>query len=676
MRRFSPRFTVKEDGQSTVIVALFLFFVFLGLAALTIDGTIIYLHRRHLQNIADAAALGAAIQLAQGQGETVAYQEAMDVIAAHNGAIEWYSTDPGAPNPPVTNAPAFPAGTNLVQGIEITNACDVRVSLAWSDVGTYFAQFVGRERLQVSANARAGCNRAGGLQPIAVKRFGDERDTDDTPPPPNVNNPNTIYCDDCDTQLPLAGQGNGWTFDFLRPVISDTDIITTWPTGTLIYQPPSPHADLSSGMPGREYFILGGGVTPNVGTTSYAGWVNMDIRHLSSSPKEYYNGIAPGTNSNTLKDYGEYYIRRGYCCDIPSPGDEVAMLNGVSADFAAKAFQETYDIGDIVAVIVYNGTVFHAPTLDFAGTPDHAATRPLTITTTGLNNAALDYTLTLEAKDGFEASLQGLSLDVEGLTGFANWSFSPTDSPLLPYSGGLTQRTITLHVTPTTTTVGTTTVVITGTRMFYVTAKDDKFGGTDVERYWAGIITVGDVDAGGNPRDLPAVTGLPSNTDQNFPFLTVEQGNQAKYSIDLDLWGGAAAQQVTVTYTGGSLPTGFSWVTAPPWTQNINNPGNHPGKSFNLNIKVDATAALTTVHNLPFLVTAANGMTKTFNLYVETVAPNTTTVDDYVKILGYAALEVTDYPGVNAVRGRIVSELWGDPSDLTYGLRARLIPWN
>ena len=57
-----------------------------------------------------------------------------------------------------------------------------------------------------------------------------------------------------------------------------------------------------------------------------------------------------------------------------------------------------------------------------------------------------------------------------------------------------------------------------------------------------------------------------------------------------------------------------------------------------------------------------------------------------MEILGYAALEVTGYynytnpvgPGqpANAVRGRIVSRLMSDPSDLILGLRARLIPWD
>jgi hypothetical protein len=667
-------------------VALFFFFAFLVFAALSVDGTIIYLRRRQLQNMADAAALAAAEQLSQSKTEAVAYQKAMDSIDGNGGRIDWYSTS-ATPNPLGTNVGS---GLSLTKGVEITDACDVRVALQWSDMGTYFTQFFGRETLQVGARAHASCSKAGGLQPIAVKRFGDEFDTDDTPPPPNVKDPNTIYCKDCDIRRPLLGQGNDDAYDFLRPEVPD--IITTWPTGTLIYASPSPHADLASGAPGREYYTLGGGVKPNVGTTSYGGWVNLDIRHVAFPPREYYNNVSPGTGPNTLKYLGEYYIRRGYCCDIPIPGDEVAMLSGVSADFAAKAFQETYNIGDVVAVIVYNGTVYHAPILEMTGSPDFQQTRPTTTTVEALNSAAVTYTISLEGKFGFVSqSTQGLTMNVEGLEGFADWDFSPTDSPDLPDLYGNNVADLTLHITPsvktTVTTVGTTTLttthVITGTRMFYVSAIDDElFLGTGARRYWAGAVTIGDIDDNGNDRDLPAVTGTPTNTDQNYPFLTVVQGNQAKYSIELDLWGGAGNQPVTVDFVGAEgfgswLPTGFSWVGAPPWSKatKADDPPDPPGATFNLNIKVDDTSTPNTTEELTFL-TSAGAMTQTFKLYVQVVPPQTTTVEDFLVILGYAALEVTDYPNVNSVRGRIVSELWDDPSKLIYGLRARLIPWD
>jgi hypothetical protein len=674
MKTTRLRGQLNEEGQSIVLIALFFFLVFLVFAALSVDGTMIYLRRRQLQNMADAAALAAAEYLSQDKNETVAYQEAMGSIAANGGRVEWYSTDPASPDPPNTNVGA---GLNLEMGIQISDACDVRVALRWSDMSTYFTQFLGRNTLEVGARAHAGCNRAGGLQPIAVKRFGDEFDTSSGSPPPDKGNPGTIYCDECDTKLPLGSQGNGTAFDFLRP--DGSDVITSWPTGTLMYQGPTPHAGASGNPMGREYYILGQGVAPSVGTTSYGGWVNLDIRHISSSPRLYYNNVGEGTNSQTLKDLGEYYIRRGYCCDIPKPGDEVAMLSGVSADFAAKAFQETYNTGDVVAVIIYNGTVYHSP-------KQH--TRPTTATLEALQSAAVTYTIRLEAMDGFESSSQGLTMNVEGLDGFADWTFSPTQSPVLPpYLGGPIVRNLTLHITPTATTtvtlVGTTTVttthVVTGTRMFYVSAFDNKFGGTQARRYWAGHLTVGDKDAGGLNRDRPAVTGMPTNTDQNYPLLLVEQGEQAKYSVDLDLWGGAPNQPVTVAYVGakgvggGALPAGFSWVSAPPWSANTN-ASKHPGGSFNMNIKISDAAAANQLQELTFL-TSAGALTQTLRVYVLVVPPKTQDPENYVKILGYAALEVMAYPNVNSVRGRIVSDLWDHPSQLNFGLRARLIPW-
>jgi hypothetical protein len=129
-------------------------------------------------------------------------------------------------------------------------------------------------------------------------------------------------------------------------------------------------------------------------------------------------------------------------------------------------------------------------------------------------------------------------------------------------------------------------------------------------------------------------------------------------------------------------------VSAPPWTTNTKS-NKHPGASFNLKFKVEDTATPNLIYTIPVTVTATGMDTQTFNLYV-LVEQAQTTVTDYVEILGYAAMEITGYynsnklidpndpspPAANAVRGRIVSELWDDPSQLTYGLRARLIPWD
>lgn len=674
MSRIRVQFRSNEQGQSIVILALFFLFAFLVFAALSVDGTMIYLRRRQLQNMADAAALVAAEQLSKNKDEAAAYQEAMDSIAENLGRVEWYSTsDP--PDPPNTNVGS---GLDLAAGIEITNACEVRVALLWSDMGTYFTQFFGRQTLQVGAKAHAGCSSVGGLQPIAVKRFGDERDWNINLT--NVNNAN-VYCDECSTHLSLQDQGLHNATDFLRPETSDE--ISQWPgwpdQTELMYQPPSPFADLASGAPGREYFFLGSGVTPNVGTVSYAGLVNLDIRHVSSPPVEYYNGVGPGTQSNVLKDLGEYYIRRGYCCDIPRPGDQVAVYNGGSTAFAAQAFQQTYNVGEVVAVIVYNGHVFATPSLAMTGSPDYGVTHP---TTTTVASNALTYTLVLQAENGFQSAADGLTMDVEGLDGFADWSLSPTSSPVLGRNG-INQFALTLAVTPTTTSVGTTTQVITGTRMFYVSAIDNKTGGTGIRRFWAGIASIGDT-VNSVERDLPAVTCTPTNSDQNYPFTSVIKGRQAKYQIQLDLWGVISDQDVTVS--AGSLETGFEWVNAPPWVRSTS-AANHPGAKLLLNIKVNDSATAGQLYTIPLTVSAAGTSSQLCNLYV-LVEEAQTTVKEYVEILGYAAIEITGYYNstnlidpdnptpANAVRGRIVSELMTDPSQLAYGSRARLIPWD
>jgi hypothetical protein len=673
MSRIRMRFRPNEQGQSIVILALFFLFAFLVFAALSVDGTMIYLRRRQLQNMADSAVLAAAEQLSKSKDEAVAYQKAMDSIEENKGRVEWYSTsDP--PDPPNTNVGS---GLDLSMGIQITNACDVRVALLWSDMGTYFTQFFGRETLQVGARAHASCSKVGGLQPIAVKRFGDERDW-------NINltnvNDATVYCDECSTQQSLDEQGLQNATDFLQP--EDSDEIAQWPGfpdhTELMYDAPDPFANLAEGAPGREYFILGSGVTPNVGTTSYAGLVNLDIRNVSSSPL-YYNRVDAGTQSNVLKDLGEYYIRRGYCCDIPSPGDQVAIYNGGSTAFAAQAFQDTYRVGDVVAVIVYNGHVFSSPSLAMTGSPDYQATHPTTQTVT---SNVLTYSIHLLAENGFQSAVGGLTMNLEGLDDFAEWSFFPTSSPVLGRNG-IDDLTITLLVTPTVTSVEPTHVV-TGTRTFYVSAIDNKLGGTQIRRYWAGVATIGD-EVNYVQRDLPAVTCTPTNSDQNYPFLTVVKGQQARYEIQLDLWGVASEQDVTVS--AGSLETGFEWVTAPDWTRRPD-PSKHPGAKLRINLKVNDDANAGQLYTIPLTVSATGMDSQPCDLYV-IVEDAQTTVKEYVEILGYAALEVMGYYNstnlidpddpnsspANAVRGRIVSELMTDPSQLQYGSRARLIPW-
>jgi hypothetical protein len=104
-----------------------------------------------------------------------------------------------------------------------------------------------------------------------------------------------------------------------------------------------------------------------------------------------------------------------------------------------------------------------------------------------------------------------------------------------------------------------------------------------------------------------------------------------------------------------------------------------------VNLKVNSDVITNTIHTIPLMVSSAGMESQGCNLYVLAEDAGST-VKDYVEILGYAAVEIMGYynnetpvnPGqsANAVRGRVVSELMSSPPDLTYGLRARLIPWD
>jgi hypothetical protein len=185
---------------------------------------------------------------------------------------------------------------------------------------------------------------------------------------------------------------------------------------------------------------------------------------------------------------------------------------------------------------------------------------------------------------------------------------------------------------------------------------------------------------------LPSVTCTPTNSDDNYPFVATIKGQQAKYEMELDLWEyptGTPNQNVTVSFTG-TLPTGLQWVSPPPWSKSTK-ANDHPGSKFGVNLKINDTAQVNVVHEIPLTVSAPGAAPQTCKLYVLVEEAGSTT-KEYVEILGYAVVQITGYynnenpvsPGQNAnsVRGRIVSRLMTDPSELTYGLRARLIPWD
>ena len=112
-----------EAGQAAALIALLLFFAFLPLAALAIDGGTVYLMRRDLQNVADASALAACRVLAEGGDTATALTAAENTIATNLGS--WAPYVGSNPGQIPTN---MGSGAGLIKGIEVSTI-EVRVAL-------------------------------------------------------------------------------------------------------------------------------------------------------------------------------------------------------------------------------------------------------------------------------------------------------------------------------------------------------------------------------------------------------------------------------------------------------------------------------------------------------------------------------------------------------------------
>lgn len=123
---------ISEDGQSLVIIAI----AFLGLvaiAALVIDGGILYLNRRNAQTAADAAAMAGAHELCVNKGSTTDIENVVNNYAiTENGAT-------------------------AVEDITIDFVNHSVTVITRVETPSFFAQAIGFENNTVRAEAAAGC---------------------------------------------------------------------------------------------------------------------------------------------------------------------------------------------------------------------------------------------------------------------------------------------------------------------------------------------------------------------------------------------------------------------------------------------------------------------------------------------------------------------------------------
>lgn len=362
-----------EKGQAAVLITILLMFGLIALTALAIDGGHLYVVRRDLQNMSDAACLAAATELSlQGTADD-AYNAAVEYILANGGSEELYTPQDGD-------------GGGLVKGIQVSGAA-VRVALQ-TDVDTYFTMIFNRSSALVGARSHCNATAAGGLLPIAVRRYEyNEEEPDqqldllankDCKPPTcyyHSNHDEVIWdgrYGPMTVWLPLDVPGDGGLHDPQTGNI-DCDVPPT--------DDPPDYIGLCA---------LGDKVTTNDGTADYRGFVLLDARNIVPGPVVYYNGATGQANTN--KDISKQWFHTGYPGPDPMVGDQLAMLDGVSNDFAAQEMAQYYDVEDEFVAVVYSGYIWDVPDLEMSIEPVVNHISPTITDTTEI----VTYTVTLE----------------------------------------------------------------------------------------------------------------------------------------------------------------------------------------------------------------------------------------------------------------------------------------
>ena len=641
-----------ESGQAAALVALLLFFVFLPFAALTIDGAMIYLMRRDLQNVADASALSACRVLAGGGASSVALDAARNTIRINLGSWEQYVT------------PQQGTGVSLLRGIEISEV-QVRVAMQ-RRAPTVLTQFVGRGETIVTAQARCDSTAGGGLLPIAIQRYDGQpggtkrdylgnKDASGYPPaPPPV--PYPTY------SAPTTQNGRYGPFEVPVPLSQYT----------------ASDGAVSDSNTGPEVLLLGQSAETNNNESSMRDLVLLDIRNVASANSlEYYNGA--DSQANAAKYMSQDWIyQHGYPGPYPQIGSQVAILDGASNNFAAQAMQTAgYRPGDAVAAIVYDGFVWTAPDFVVGLQPTNASNGIASVSPTS-DASAVAYNVTIgKAGAASEHWFSPLSF---------NLIFDFTNDPVPPG----------MHVT------------LNGTEL---TASNYAYSVNNVtEAGWNGTLHIWSTEAITQVQYLSGLDliadsnlGLARAKSSNFGFgpgaITADYAARSNSGRLVIRQGSSATANLVVFGVGTGLPSQCQNV---PVRANIVAAGTpldwglyfsssqtddvtlrrQADQSMNLalNARDDAyTGSYVLQLSVGSAAYTCNGTilpihTVEIPLQILPPAPNATP-SKFVFIQGYAVFRISRVDA-NDVWGYAISPLYPHYEDIHIGLRARLVPWD
>lgn len=647
LRGGAPR-VIASRGQVLVLFALGLVML-LAAAGIAFDAGRFLMERRSLQNAADAAALAAANSLIRGGSTSDADAEARAVLAtnlAHgpNGIV--------APLPPAS--PAYAPGqpdvaAELVNGILIPGGTyggaiyrgDVRVAIQ-NTVPFTFGRAIGLLESVVGARARVALH--GDLLPIAVRHFI------------NAPGPTSGAAYPCD----------GDTRDFQDLVATADTACLGSETNDALRTDPSPGTAFSAANPNNDpahhgpiITLVGQGAAPG-NNASFRGFVALDIRNFaSSSSNVFYNGVAAGTNPNTLKSMEAGWIAKGYpgpafppATAPPDPNDQVGIMDGNSAGIVVDAIGKRYATGDEILAAVYSGTTMMIP--DFT----YAAPSSVSIGTTQNRDNAISMSVTKNRQfDGIVTT-----------TSFADWG-----DPANPLTTGkLAPLTFAPppQKPPTTVLWSTfrTTDAPVGVSTIWVMGHSPDPYLTD--HYYAVALNVGGV-----ARDF-------SSTGSGQIFSMTATGQTATGSIAFSTTNNNATYfggTVSLTLEGGPdrngvLRSGIGAASLTPSSFTLNKNGNQ-----SVSVSINGGTLGPGEYQLTIRATGTNlaGQTVTRQVPILLDIATASTSNEYVDIMGFAVFRITSVDS-NDLDGYAISGVYGDLDDerLRRGQVARLVPWD
>ena len=631
-----------ERGQVSVMIGASLV-VLLGLAGVAIDGGRLLMERRHIQNAADAAALAGCRALIDGASDFAAAQAARDIaqINLERSPAAGTSTIAADASPVYEDGhagdPAY-----LVSGIAVTGT-GVRVAIQ-STVDTALGRVVGVDRLDTGARAR--CTFVNAALPIVARRYS------------NAPGPGGGFVDHVATAatstLGRVDPNSVLGYDGVRTPASATD-------------------------PGPTFALYG----PNskaANDASFRGFIALDIRNFATTTSRiYYNGVASGTNPNTIKQMQGEYIVKGYpgpgfppVTTPPDPNDQVAVLNGNDTPMVVGNFDDVYRVGDEVLVALYNGTVMSIP--DFSITP------PAWIDVPSTGTVATGPTFAVGRNDAFNSTvtlfLHGDAAAASATPPHPEYDLiaePPSHDPpsagdmnmpnfdpnvFIPEQRGTTVRLrdISTNAVP----AGIYTVWLRGKsgdpyfqeRRYPVAVRA---GGATRDFSLANSTTTGHAAAAGNAISLPIYVS------------TAASGTTA--------WGSAGGA-VQLSIDAGTLPASLvpSQVALSPASVTPSSSGSGALST----LTIDTAGLSPGYYTFNLRATGTNGDTQpvTHVQPISFTVVNQPSNGSYVDIIGFSIFRVTAL-GANSIEGQAITGAYADPNDpaLRRVQEARLIPW-